>query len=733
VPQAEARLRSLVDDLNRHLRLYHQLDAPEISDAEYDRRFRELEALEKETGVVLPDSPTRRVGAPAAEGFGAPHRQDELELPYAQSSLAPVEHRGPMLSLNNAMNEIEMQAFVDRVQRSLDREGQVSLLAEPKLDGLGVELVFVDGELRVGSTRGDGRVGEDVTANLKQVVNVPRALRGDIRAFQQRVSVRGEIVMTIAGFRRLNRARESLGLDPFVNPRNAAAGSLRQINELDVPRLRALQFIAYAIAEGLPASTRTQEDLVATLDAWGFTTPTRTLCSGAEEAVAVHRKYLARRESFPFEIDGVVFIVNDLALQRDLGELADRPRWAIAFKFPAHQENTVVEAIFPSVGRTGAVTPVAKLRPVFVGGVTVSNASLHNQDEVDRKDVRVGDTVVVQRAGDVIPQIVSVVKSLRPADAQPYKLPRECPVCASELVRAEGDAVTRCPNRACPAKLKNRLLHMAGRGALDIDGLGEKIVTQLLDSGLVTAAPDVFALSAETLGALERMGEKSAANLVAAIERAKETTLPRFLVALGIPEVGATVAELLAAHFGDLDALMSASAEQLTAIDGVGPVIAERVAHYFADDAHRAEITRFRELGVRWPALEVRASGAVAGGPLAGKTFVLTGTLPTLSRADAEARIKASGGSVVGSVSKKTSYVVAGEAAGSKLRKAAELGVTVIDEATLLAALAGGALPADASAKADAASDGEGKPKRRRKAKKGAEPEPGETGDLFEP
>lgn len=671
-----SQLRALVDDVNHHLRLYHQLDAPEISDAEYDRRFRALDELERELGVVLPDSPTRRVGAPPAEGF------------------APAEHRVPMLSLDNAMSEAEMRAFVERVQKQLDREGPVALLGEPKLDGLGVELVYERGELAVGSTRGDGRVGEDVTANLRQVVSVPLALRGEPAARAERVSVRGEIVMTLAGFARLNASRAARGLEPFVNPRNAAAGALRQLREIDVARLRALEFRAYAIGEGAPPRAARQRDLVKALEDWGFlTSPDWAVCADLDAALAYYGGLLARRAALPMEIDGVVFKVDDLSLQRDLGELARVPRWAIAYKFPAHQETTVVEEIFASVGRTGAITPVAKLRPVFVGGVTVSNASLHNQDEIDRKDVRVGDTVVIQRAGDVIPQVVSVVLSRRPPGARPYTLPRECPACGTPVVRAEGDAVTRCPNRACPAKLKNRLLHMAGRAALDVDGLGEKIVTQLLERELVSSPPDVFALSAAQLAGLERMGEKSAANLAQALERAKQTTLPRFLVALGIPEVGENVAELLAAHFGDLDALMGASAEQLTAIDGVGPVIAERVAHFFADEAHRAEVARFRELGVRWPAIARREPGAAAQGPLAGLSFVLTGTLPTLARSDAEARIEAAGGSVTGSVSKKTSYVVAGEAAGSKLRKATELGVAVIDEATLLAALAGGALP----------------------------------------
>jgi DNA ligase (NAD+) len=664
------RMRALVDDLNRHLRLYYQEDAPEISDAEYDRRFRELEALERELGEVLPDSPTRRVGAPPAEGF------------------APAEHRVPMLSLDNAMNEAEMRAFGERVARALDREGALALVGEPKLDGAGVELVYVDGELAVGSTRGDGRVGEDVTANLRQLGSVPLTLRGAKRALSGRISVRGEVVLPLAAFARLNKSRAARGLEPFVNPRNAAAGALRMLHEVDLERLRSLEFRAYAIGEGAPTATARQSGLLEALAGWGFaTSPDWRVCPDLDAALAYYGDLLARRGALPIEIDGAVFKVEDLALQRDLGELARVPRWAIAYKFPAQQETTVVEEIFASVGRTGAITPVAKLRPVFVGGVTVSNASLHNQDEIERKDVRVGDTVVIQRAGDVIPQIVSVVLALRPAGAAPYRLPSECPACATRVVRAEGDAVTRCPNRACPAKLKNRLLHLAGRGALDVDGLGEKLVVLLLERGLVPALPDVFALGEATLAALPRMGEKSAANLVAALARAKQTTLARFLVALGIPEVGENVAELLAAHFGALEPLMAASAEELTAVEGVGPVIAERVAHFFADETHRAEVARFRELGVRWPATARRAAGAAPEGPLAGKTFVLTGTLPTLARAAAEARIRAAGGSVTGSVSKKTSYVVAGDAAGSKLRKAAELGVAVIDEAALRALL----------------------------------------------
>jgi DNA ligase (NAD+) len=663
-PEAAARIRALTDELRRHARLYYHEDAPEISDAEYDRRFEELRRLEAEhPDLALPDSPTRRVGAPPAAGF------------------APVRHAVPMLSLDNAMEEAQMRAWAERVARQLDRTQPIAFVGEPKLDGAAVELMYEDGKLSVGSTRGDGQVGEDVTANLRQILAVPFALAGDAPA---RVSVRGEVVLPLRAFRRLNARREARGLEPFANPRNAAAGALRMLHDVDAERLRSLSFFAYGLGEGIPAKTRTQWGILEQLRGWGFApSPEAERVAGLDEALAYHGGLLERRASLSVEIDGTVFKVDDLALQRDLGELARVPRWAIAYKFPPHQEHTVVEDILTSVGRTGALTPVAKLRPVQVGGVTVTSASLHNQDEIDRKDVRIGDTVILQRAGDVIPQIVGVVKARRPEGAEPWRLPERCPACDTPAAREEGGVVLRCPNRACPAKLKNRLLHLAGRGALDVDGLGEKLVDQLLDTGLVKELPDVFALDAAQLAELPRMGEKSAANLVAALERARRTTLPKLLVALGVPDVGAGVAELLAAHFGDLGPLMEASAEALDEIEGIGPTIARNVAAFFADERHRDEIARLRELGVTYEKTAPRVAGAREG-PLAGKTFVLTGTLPTLSRSDAEERILAAGGKVTGSVSKKTSYVVAGEAAGSKLAKAQELGVAVIDEAGLL-------------------------------------------------
>jgi DNA ligase (NAD+) len=660
-------MAELAAEIERHLRLYHVEDRPEITDAEYDALFRELQDLERaHPELARPDSPTQRVGAPPADGF------------------ATVPHRVPMLSLDNAMDEAEMRAFDERVRRLLDRES-VAYLAEPKLDGAGVELVYEAGRLAVGSTRGDGRSGEDVTANLRKLSSIPLALRGSAPG---RVSVRGEVILPLGAFESLNAAREARGEERFVNPRNAAAGALRQLHDVDVRRLRALEFRSYQVAEGLPAGVGTQAGVLEKLRSWGFLTGGHEqVCGDVEEAVAYHRALRERRASFALEIDGSVVKVNELALQRDLGELSRVPRWAIAYKFPPQQQSTVVEDIFASVGRTGALTPVAKLRPVFVGGVTVTSASLHNQDEIDRKDVRIGDTVIVQRAGDVIPQIVQVIAAKRPPDARPWSLPERCPVCGSHVVRAPGEVVTRCPNLDCPAQLKNNLLHLASRGALDVDGLGEKLVDQLVDRGLVRSLSDLFRLDAATLVGLERMGDKSAANLVAALARAKRTTLPRFLVALGIPNVGETVAELLAARFGDLDPLAAASAEELEQASGIGPVIARSVADFLADPRNREELARLRELGVEWPRASRRE--AARGGPLEGKTFVLTGTLPGVSREEAKRRIEAAGGKVASSVSKKTSYLVAGDEPGSKLRKAQELGVPVLGPGELEALLGG--------------------------------------------
>jgi len=664
---AAKRIDELVSELNHHSRLYHLEDRPVISDAEYDRLFGELLELEAAYSELRrPDSPTGRVGeAPA-------------------SSFAAVEHRVPMLSLDNAMDPAAMLAFDERVRRILEAEGDIEYLGEPKFDGAGIELIYEAGRLSVGATRGDGRMGEDVTSNLRLCETIPLALRAG-SGFPERVSVRGEVTLPIAGFERLNAARLKRDLEPFANPRNAAAGSLRQLHDIDKERLRALDFRAYAIGEGLPEEASTQSEVLEVLQNWGFTVSADAdLCENAAAVIRYHERLLENRNRQPIEIDGTVVKVNRLSDQRELGVLTRTPRWAIAFKFPPQQETTVVEAIEVQVGRTGALTPVAKLKPVHVGGVTVSSASLHNQDEIERKDVRVGDSVVIQRAGDVIPQIVEVVLDKRPKRTRRFKLPANCPVCRSATVRLEDEVVTRCPNLDCPAQLKNNLRHLASRGALDIEGLGEKLVEQLVERGNVKRLSDIFALDAETLLELERMGEKSAAKLIESLERAKQSTLARFLIALGIRHVGEGVAELLASHFGDLDPILAASQEELEAIEGVGPTIAESIATFGSDDRNTAETKRMRELGVRWTVSE---GAPAAGDALEGKSFVLTGSLERITREEAKRWIQSEGGKVTASVSKKTDFVVVGDDPGSKARKAEELGVEKLDQAAFEALL----------------------------------------------
>ncbi len=670
---------ALVEELNRHNRLYHALDKPEISDAEYDALLRELQDLEgRLPDHVRADSPSQRLGAPPAEGFET------------------VPHLSPMLSLDNAMDADEMRAFHDRVGRLLRDAGvdagdadNLEYASEPKLDGAAVELVYESGQLARGLTRGDGQTGENVTANLRHVLSIPLVFTAsDARPAPPIASVRGEVVLPLAAFQRLNEARREAGEEPFANPRNAAAGSLRMLHDVDRKRLRSLEFRAYALAEGRPDDVGDQMGVLELLSGWGFlVSPESRLCGGVDEAVAFHEKMRTARGELPIEIDGTVFKVNRIALQEALGTLSRSPRWAIAFKFPPEQATTRVLAIEAQVGRTGALTPVAKLEPVQVGGVTVSNASLHNQDEIDRRDLRAGDRVVVQRAGDVIPQVVRVLIHERGQECPaPYRLPARCPVCGAESVRLAGEAVTRCPNLDCPAQLKNNLRHLAARGALDVDGLGEKLIDQLVTEGLVGRLSDLFTLEASQLESLERMGAKSAANLVKSLEAARQATFARFLIALGIRHVGETLAELLASHFGDLEPLLAASAEELGQIEGVGPTIAESVARFFADPRNRAEVDRLRELGVRFEKVERRI--AEAGGPLAGRTFVLTGTL-SLPRSDLKQRIESAGGKVVGSVSGKTDYVVAGEKAGSKRDKAESLGIEILDEEGLEALLTG--------------------------------------------
>jgi DNA ligase (NAD+) len=664
-------MQQLADELNRHNRRYYIEDHPEITDAEYDKLFRELQSLEGlHPEWVRADSPAQRIGTPPAEGFDS--------LP----------HLSPMLSLDNAMDEAELRAFVDRVARLLERGSESAsepMMGEPKLDGAGVELIYRNGKFDVGLTRGDGSVGEEITANLSQIFSLPMQLDESSGPVPKLVSIRGEVVLPIAAFKRLNTRRVKRELEPFANPRNAAAGGLRQLHDIDLERLRSLEFRAYALEEGRPKALKTQLSILAQLESWGFlVSPECTLCEDVESAVAFHRAQLAARSTLPIEIDGTVFKINDLALQHKLGSLSRTPRWAVAFKFPPEQATTRLLDIDAQVGRTGALTPVAKLEPVQVGGVVVSNTSLHNQDEINRKDLRIGDRVVVQRAGDVIPQIVRVVladRSTGKTAPKRYSLPTSCPVCGDQTLRLEGESVTRCPNIDCPAQLKNNVWHLASRAALDIDGLGQKIIDQLVDQGHVSRLSDLFALDRETLVGLERMGEKSADNLIQSLAKARQTTFARFLIALGIRHVGASIAEILAEAFGDLDGLMRADVGDVSGIDGIGPTIAESVAGFFADPRNRAEVERMVELGIRWKA---KAVVRVARGPqpLAGKTFVLTGTL-SAPRDQVMERITLAGGKVTGSVSAKTDFVVAGESPGSKVSKAQKLGIEILDELAL--------------------------------------------------
>jgi DNA ligase (NAD+) len=662
-----AEIEALARAIRHHNHRYYVLDDPEVPDAEYDRLMRRLLALEgAHPELVREDSPTRRVGCAPLESF------------------ASVNHELPMLSLDNVFSEDEFRAFDRRVRDRLGSEEPVGYCCEPKLDGVALSLLYEDGALVRGATRGDGASGEDITANVRTIPTVPLRLLGEDAP--ARLEVRGEVCMPRAGFEAFNaRARET-GEKPFVNPRNAAAGSLRQLD----PRItakRPLEFFAYGIgiaSGGAPAGSQT--GILARLRDWGFrTSPDARLAEGVEACIDYYTGLLGRRATLARDIDGVVFKVDRLELQERLGFVARAPRWAVAHKFPAEEELTRLEDVEFQVGRTGAITPVARLAPVFVGGVTVSNATLHNMDEVARLGLMRGDTVIVRRAGDVIPQIVGVVAERRPAGATPVELPVRCPVCGSPVERAEGEAVARCSGTlVCPAQRREAILHFAARRAMDIDGLGERIVEQLVDTGLVRDVADLYALDVPRLAALERMGGKSAENLVAAIAASRETTLERFLFALGMREVGEATARALARHFGDLGPLMDADAVRLQQVPDVGPVVAGHVAAFFADPRNRALLARLREAGVRWPAVERPAQDA----PLAGATVVLTGTLESMTRDEAGELLARLGARVAGSVSAKTRLVVAGPGAGSKLAKAEQLGIEVWDEARLLAFLA---------------------------------------------
>jgi DNA ligase (NAD+) len=672
VPRAARdRAAALRVEIEAHNHRYYVLDAPTISDAEYDRLYRELADLEaKYPELATAESPTQRVGgAPSAE-------------------FASVRHRVPMLSLNNAFSGAEVEAFDRRVREALD-VASVEYSAEPKFDGLAINLAYEQGRFVTGTTRGDGYAGEDVTANLRTVRSIPLRLGLAGSAVPERLEVRGEIVMYRADFARMNARQRERGERELVNPRNAAAGSLRQLD----PRItasRPLRFFAYGLGDvqgaALPATHAEALDWLAQL---GLpVSADRAVVPGLDGLLAFYRALGARRDALPYDIDGVVYKVNSLRQQAALGFVSRAPRFALAHKFPAEEATTTVADIGVQVGRTGALTPVARLQPVFVGGVTVTNATLHNEEEVRRKDVWRGDTVVVRRAGDVIPEIVRVAQpGARRADDR-FEMPVACPECGSAVARPEDEAIARCTGGlVCPAQRRQALLHFASRRALDIEGLGEKLVDQLVASGRVATPADLYRLDLAGLAAFERMGEKSAQNLLAALDRSRSTTLARFVYSLGIRNVGEATARDLARHFGALDRLLAADVAALEEVPDVGPVVARSIHDFFAEPHNRHVVGELRALGVHWA--ESPGTPAKAAGPLAGKTLVLTGTLPGMTRDEARERIEAAGGKVSGSVSKKTDYVVAGAEAGSKLERAEALGIPILDEAGLKRLLAG--------------------------------------------
>ncbi|WP_348655263.1 NAD-dependent DNA ligase LigA [uncultured Spongiibacter sp.] len=661
---SRARLESLREQLHEHSHRYYVLDEPSIPDAEYDRLFRELQELEEQYPEWRSDdSPTRRVG-------GAP-----------LAAFSQVRHETPMLSLDNAFSEQELRDFDARIRGRLESEHLLGYVCEPKLDGIAVSLLYVDGVLVRGATRGDGQTGEDISENVRTIQSIPLKLKGE--GWPSELEVRGEIYMPRAGFEKLNNEAREQGSKTFVNPRNAAAGSLRQLDSR-ITAKRPLEMCCYGVAVAGDSWFERHSDALARLADWGFRVNAEmAVVEGVDACVDYYHRLLSRRDSLSYDIDGIVFKVDDVALQQKLGFVSRAPRWAIAHKFPAQEETTVLRDVEFQVGRTGAVTPVAKLEPVFVGGVTVSNATLHNFDEIDRLGVKIGDTVVVRRAGDVIPQIVQVVLARREASVRDIAVPACCPVCNSELERAPGEAVLRCTGGlVCAAQRKEAIKHFASRKAMDIDGLGDKLVEQLVDAGLIETMADLYKLSLDQLVELERMGKKSAENLLAALTASKDTSFARFLYALGIREVGEATALNLAQHFQTLDALAEASEESLLEVADVGPIVASHIHSFFASDHNRAVIRQLRDCGVSWPEVVSRSD---TDQPLAGQTWVLTGNLESMTRSQAKEKLQTLGAKVAGSVSSKTDCLAAGANAGSKLRKAEELGISIINEAELLA------------------------------------------------
>lgn len=657
--QVADRVQELREQIHYHNYRYYILDDPVISDAEFDRLMQELLRLEEEyPELVTPDSPTQRVGAEPLEKFES------------------VPHRIPMLSLENAFSEAETREFDERLKRFLKTTEEFDYVVEPKMDGCAVELVYENGRLTVGSTRGDGYRGENVTQNLKTIHTIPLHLLTQEEPAPELLEVRGEVYMDIEAFKELNEERLARGEPSFANPRNAAAGSLRQLDP-KITAFRPLFIYCYGVGEVTGRRFETQWEILQTFQKWGLrVNPLIEQCRGIEPAIAFHHRLEHRRHGLPYETDGMVIKVDSLTLQERLGTKTRSPRWALAYKFAATQATTRVRDIEVNVGRTGAVTPMAVMHPVEVGGVTVSRATLHNEDEVARKDVRVGDMVLIQRAGDVIPEVVKVILDERPKGAKPFKMPSRCPVCDTPLVRPPGEAVTRCPNPDCQGALRRSILHFASKGGMDIDGLGEKIIDQLLEEGLIKKVSDLYRLTEDDLIPLERFAEKSAANLVSAIQKSKKVPLARFINALGIRYVGEATAQLLAQHFGSIEKLAQTEEEDLLQIEGIGPQVAQGILEYFQNDKNQKLLRELKKLGV-----EALSPEKPPETPLAGRTFVFTGGLEHLSREEAKALVTARGGKVSSSVSAKTDYVVVGAEPGSKYARAKELGVTILDEA----------------------------------------------------
>jgi len=655
-------IEKLRREIDEHNYRYYVLADPSVPDSEYDTLFRKLQTLEKQhPELMTADSPTQRVGAEPAQGFKT------------------VKHAIPMLSLDNAFDAEEVKAFDERIHQRLKNNLPIDYACEPKLDGVAISLLYEKGHLVQAATRGDGVTGEDVTQNVRTIRAIPLILRG--KNYPQILEVRGEIYMTKKGFEKLNQEAEKNNQKVFANPRNAASGSLRQLDS-KITAKRSLSFYAYSVGEikngELPS---THADILDQLETLGIPAPEcRKVVKGKSGCLKFFETLSKKRESLPFEIDGVVYKVNDLSLQEKLGFVSRAPRWAIAHKFPAQEKLTKVEAIEFQVGRTGALTPVARLTPVFVGGVTVSNATLHNMDELQRKDIRVGDTVIVRRAGDVIPEVVKPILEKRPNQTKIISLPKKCPVCGADVLKPEGEAIARCMGELyCPAQLRETIKHFVSRRAMDIDGLGDKLVDQLVSENLIQDIADIYSLKKEKLITLERMGEKSADNLLEAIEKSKDTTLPRFLYALGIREVGEATAKTLASYFGTLEKFSHADEEELQQVPDVGPAVSQNIIGFFKQKHHRELVERLIHSGIHWRKIETQNNL-----PLQGLTFVITGTLAGMSREEAKEKLEEKGAKVAGSVSAKTSYVILGENPGSKLTQARELGVKILNEKEFL-------------------------------------------------